>query len=478
MKKTLTVLLTLIFLLSLGILPAQAQAQGRPTSFAYIPLVSPQGETALPVEFRARQAFEAMAPQLMEAQAKGQIVRFEPEFDFGLLKVEYQAGFDLAATMTVEPGASPLVFDNAQSVLKYTQVSQSLRSSSVHPSDTNPSIEIGLYYSCFYAYDMGANNYYHVYLTDTTGRLAGSSIGYADGAGEIYGCFSGNWTTMVPGYGFLFNLYNNAGTTLLNTFSTTIARLGISSISAASRTVVGTAPANSQPYFYLGHPGLDASDNWTDTYIDMTASSKGAWSVKLDSSVAMRGGDEIGIGLINPGTPFTFYRWFWAPYIYCRLGGNYCGLYGIPGKPAKLSIVHAKKTYQYSGRFSSSGYFSANLVDGNTDPIYMVAGDKASGSGVKIWALPFLTAVPNITNDTVEGFAPANDYFQVELDIYNNSLHNWDWASRWVGATAGLYSADFSGDFDIKTTDRLFAYLYFQDPVTGNETYYDNYVDP
>ena len=479
MKKTMTVLLTLIFLLSLGILPAQAQAQTQLTSFAYIPLISPLGETALPVVFRARQAFEALAPQLLKAQEKGQIVRFEPDYGFGMLKVEYQSGFNLAAALAMTPGASPLVLETPQAVLEYTQVSQSLRKPLDGIADNNPIISISLYTSCFTAYYMGANNYFKAYLVDTGGRLVGSADGWANGSGHLNSCFGGIWDGQIPGDVFSLYVYNNAGTTLLNTFSTVIARLNFSSISVTNKTITGTAPANSQLNFTLDHAELDAGDNVTETGVAVTASSKGAWSVKLGSSVGMAGGDQVYISWSAPATNFTFYRYIWAPFANCLLGGNYCSIYGIPGKSAKLSIVHAKKTYKYSGKVSSSGYFGVDLTDVNADPIFLVVGDKVSGTGVKSWTLPRLTTIVNYTDDTVEGFAPASRYFWMELDVFDYSLRDWDYDEIWAGSnTAGYYVADFSGYFDIKTTDRLYTYLWYDDPSTGNETRYRFYLDP
>jgi len=58
-------------------------------------------------------------------------------------------------------------------------------------------------------------------------------------------------------------------------------------------------------------------------------------------------------------------------------------------------------------------------------------------------------------------------------------LRYWDYDETWAGSnTAGYYVADFSGYFDIKTTDRLYTYLWYADPGTGNETEYKFYLDP
>ncbi len=479
MKKTSTVVFLIVFLFSVGSLPAhaQAQAQAQHTSFAYIPLISPKGGTSLPAVFRARQAFEILAPQLLDAQAKGKIVRFEPDFAFGFVKVEYRSGFDVASALAVVPGAKLQVFDNPKAVLGYTHVRQNLRSPKIGITDASGWVSIPVYGSCFDAGDMGADNYYKAYLWDTTGRLVASTDGYADDDGWIYDCFGGIWTSMVPGYHFSLHTYADIGTPLLQDYSSSIATLNISSINIKTKVFTGIGPANNQLYFYMDHPEWDAGDNYTDTDVAVIASSKGTWSVKLGSSVAVRGGDYVEIDWETSN--FDFYRIAFAPFAYCGLGRNYCGVYGAPGKSAKVSVVHAKKTYSAKGNFSVTGYFSASFLDAAWKPVFLAAGDKVTATGVKPWLLPSVTAQPDYVNDWVTGVAPANRYFLVEAEIYDYSGEYWDWDVRYVGSdAAGNYLADFSSYFDIMPTDKVEIYVIYYDPITGNETVYMNYIDP
>ena len=479
MQKTLRVLFLLIFLLSLGNLPAHAQAQAQPSSLAYIPLISPQGDTSVPVVFRARQAFEALAPKLLEAQAKGQIVRFEPEFNFGLLKVEYQSGFDLAAALAVESGATPLVFDNAQSVVNYTQMSQSLRRSATGISSPDPWIDTVLYDSCFDAGNMGAGNYFKAYLFDASTRLVARTDGYANPGGSLQGCFDfGIYTGLVPGYLFIFNLFNPAGTTLLNSYSTVVAHLDITSISTKTTTFKGTGPASSPLSAWLVHANLDATESYTQSEKDLTSTSKGAWSVNF-APAAMRGGDDIEITWIDPASIFSFTRDLTAPYIYCREGGYYCESYGIPGNSAKISVVHAKKTYKSSGKFSNQGYFGSDVYDAHADPVYLAAGDKVTGTGAPSLTLPNLTANVDYDTDMVTGVAPANCYFEAGLEVYDYLLDSWSWHRIWLESDGtGRYYADYSGTLDIQLSQRLFPVVNYTDPITGNETGYVGYLDP
>ena len=145
MKRTLSILLSLAFLFSLGALPASAQAAARPTSMAYLSLISPESEASLPVKVQAHSAFEKLLPRLAQVQAKGQIVAFKPEYAFGMVKVQYPSGTDLAAALRLG-GAAPAIFDTPKAALEYSQVGERMASNSV--TYTAPYVNLNLYESC------------------------------------------------------------------------------------------------------------------------------------------------------------------------------------------------------------------------------------------------------------------------------------------------------------------------------------------
>jgi hypothetical protein len=459
MKKTLRILLALIFLLSLGSLTAYAQSET--TSFAYIPLVSPASpdqSTSVPIEFRARQGFEALTSRLLDAQAQGLIVRFEPEFSFGLLKVEYVSGLDLSAIL----GTGRPIFEDPQSVLDYTQAGEEIAISSP-ASVATPYFSIGVYNSYFYGSGLTAGNYYLASLSDTGGHGVASFNGWISSSGSLSSYFEGAASTILPGYKITIKIYNSTGTTLLHTYSTTIPSLGFTSIDIPHAIVNGKAPAGSQLEVNLWHPKLNAANGTTYVTKHVTTSGAGAWQVNFGT--AMRGGDEVKVTWQKPATYFTFYRYLWAPHVYCELGDDYCDLYGIPGKPASLSIKHAGKTYTFTGLFTSWGGFYGYL------PYDMAAGDKISGTGVTTLTLPTITAVLNYTANTVTGKAPANRYIEVELEKYYPRPEEYYY--RWVKAnSAGNYTADFSSSIDITSTESLDFSVYYTNPTTGNEVSY------
>jgi hypothetical protein len=482
MKKPLAILFILVFLLSLGGFPVHAQAVTQRTSFAYVPLIFPGGVISIPIEFRARRAFDALASRLLQAQANGQIVRFEPEFDHALLKVEYRPGFDLAAALSVSPQASPPIFEDPKSVLDYVRVDRVSPAGLVNPAASEPVIFLGVYDSCFFGSNLGPDNYYTVDLLDTNAREVASKFGHIDGSGNLDDCFSmGLWQDMVPGYDFIIKIFDHPGYSLLYTFSTLIPRLNITSITSKTKTFKGIAPANDRVWFKLTHPLLNEGQGMSSTSTSAVTSSKGAWSIKLDSSIAMRGGDQVSIFWPNPNTitnTFIFYRYLLAPFVDCQLVGSYCSVYGIPGKNANITLTHARKKYKISGKSDYYGWFGGYFYDANTDPVFMTAGDKVVGTGAPNSYLPTLSADPTFFADTVSGVAPASRWFEVDLDIFFRDT-GWRGDSRWVGSDAGgTYNADFSGSLSLLPSDIIESSVYYVDPATGNETDYWGYLVP
>ena len=479
MKKILAVSFLLVFLLSLGGVPAQAKGQ---TSFGYISLITPGRADARPVEARARQAFDILAAQLHEARVKGQVVRFEPDFTYGFVKVEYRSGGELAGALAVSPGSLPLVFASARDVLRYNQVWPGRNAPAVQALAATPSFYINLYGTCITAYDLLPSQYYRIYLRNAVGRQVGFAEGTTASDGSVNACFDPDfsaWTSLVPGYTFSIKEFTEAGGTLLDTFTTIIPRFTFTSISVSSKTIKGTAPANSPMHFQISHALLNATQEVSYTQVDLVATKKGAWTVKLDKAVAMSGGDVIDLSLHEDGSNFTFYRSTQTAHIECSLAFYSCASYGIPAASASLSDKHGKKTYSVSGKFSFAGYFQAFFNDANLEPVFLVTGDKVSGTGVKTLTLPAITIAPDYDTNKLVGTAPANRWLSVELEVYNSGSGLWDYDYRWVPVdTTGAFVADFSDTFTITADSWLRISLWYIDPANGNETYLQNIIIP
>ena len=483
MNKCVRVLFVLMFLLSMG--PLSVQAQGVQTSIAYLPLLpsANQGGTAeasepgagLPIQMQARQWLEALLPNLLKAQAEGQVVRFQPELSGGLVMVEYTAGSDLAGLM----GNQAPVFDSAQAALEYSQAGKTETITQLAPPTGNPYVYLGVNSSCFNGGNLGPYNTYKATLKDASGRPVGFAAGHMDSDGWFNACFDGVWGGMVPGFTFTLKVYNSDGSSLLHTYTTGISRIQINSITPATRIVRGIAPANSSLGMWLYHLRLDATCCYVKTLKTTSASSTGAWQFNFSPS-AMRGGDEVYLYLSKPGTIFTLTRYQYAPFVECGLGGTWCEIGGgTPGGPVTLYVKHAGSTYSYTGRFSTGGWFEADLLNGYGEPIFLATGDQAWGTGVSTLTIPTLTAAPNFAANTVTGRAPANRWFEVDILRYNPESGWWNGWWRWVkSSAAGTYSANFSIDLDITTAETYILRVYFHDPTTGNVTYYENMVFP
>jgi len=476
MKRTLSILFALAFLFSLGVLPVSVQAAAQPASMAYLSLISPKSDASLPVEIEARSAYARLLPRLAEAQARGQITAFKPEYASGLVKVQVPSGTDLAAVLRLGGGADVAVFTTPGAALEYSQVGERMQSASV--GGGSPYIEINLYNSCFYAYYMGANNFYMAYLVDTMGREVSTAYGYANGSGYFYGCFNGVWSDVDPGFHFTLNVYNNAATTLLATYPTTVQNMTFSAISASSKTLKGKGPASTSLEAVLWHQNLDASNDWTSTASTITTASNGSWSVNFVPA-AMRGADEVDVDWSDGGY-FDYKYYAEVPAVFVTEGYNYFVTYGLPGQKASFSIKHGGASVKLSGgTIPGWGYFWGYLYDKTGAPLFPVAGDRVSATGVKAYTLPFITSIADYTSNAVIGSAPPNTYFEVDLDLYSYATKNWTDVAVWTHSNAaGYYSADFSSWFDIVPGNRFETYVHFFDPATGNETSYPTYVEP
>ncbi|MGB8215236.1 MAG: hypothetical protein WCE68_16930 [Anaerolineales bacterium] len=492
MKKTLSVMFVLVLLFSLGSLDVRAQSA--PTAIAYLPLLPAAGQnTGAGAAFQARQAYESLLPQLMQAQKAGQIVRFRPEFGDGMVLVEYPLGTDLASLL----GTGQPVFATAQAALAFTQVgftqvgqtiplpgtmSKPDAFQNVRPASgpANPDFFLQLNDTCFDGGSIPAGDTYTARLEDTNQNPVAGANGSIAGDGTFSACFNGLWSGMAEGFTFIFKLYDSSGTNLLNTYSTTIPHLEITSFNPATKTVKGVAPAQSQLNLHLIHELLDSTEGDTkQTNISATTSSAGTWQASF-STVAMRGGDDLDVYYSDdePSVDFEFWNAVFAPYLECTLGNNWCYDYGIPAAPASISIKHANKTYTNKGTFDEYlGYFYAAFYNPFHEPVILAAGDQAGGTGVKTMRMPKITAKPDIGSDSITGSAPKNTWFRVMVLVDQGGvLHR---AVDWVEATgSGSYQASFSGKVTLAASDPVIVNIYDTDPVTGNETLYYGFITP
>ncbi len=481
--KPFRVMLALVILLSMNGLSAFAQAEIG-TSFAYISLFRPiksdsfAQSDSIPIHIQSRQVYESLLPELMEAQRQGQIVRFEPELSFGMLKMEYASNAIPAGIL----GTGFEVFNDPASFLEATR---GLRSMPSHAEDdlasVIPLLSITPKNSCFTGNDFRVDSYFKAYLKNSAGKLMSVADGYTNSNGSLSSCFGwGDWSRMEPGYKFIFKLYKNDRTTLLRTFSQRIPNLSITSIIKSTRTIKGTAPANKNITVYFWHRNLN-NDTWISSTKNLTTPATGTvWNTTFPIGTAMRGGDYADI-FYSPTSNFEFYANNDVPYISCGLDQNYSFLYGgAPYKPAWLKVKHGVN-YPLTGLFSNTGSFFGYLTNTTGGPVFLKAGDQASGTGVPIYTLPALTAIPNYYGDKVYGKAPANKYLWVYLNIRQDCSGNscWSYYGKYVRTTStGTYSADFSSFVNIKTTDTLSVEVDYITPATGNRTFYSNLISP
>ncbi|MGB8212039.1 MAG: hypothetical protein WCE68_00640 [Anaerolineales bacterium] len=462
MKKLLSVAFVLIFLLSLGSLDVHAQSA--PTAIAYLPLLPAAGRNDPSLE--VRQAYDRLLPQLMQARKAGQIVRFRADLGEDMAVVEYPLGTNLAALL----GNSQPVFATPQTALAYTRAG-ALQMAQAAPAGT-ASFTIGINDSCFYGYNLGiSTDTYKAYLYDSDARVVASVNGDLNASGGISdACFNGLFDGMAPYFEVVIFLYHSGQTTWFNEFPKVIPNLAVTSVSSATKTIGGVGPAGGTVFVNYYHYNLDSGNTSIQPGTSVTATSKGAWQAKF-SATPMRGGDTVNISEISGS--FNFTNYLYVPYIECGLDNDWCNLTGISGAVATLSFTHAKHTYSYSGLFGPDGYFMESLSDTHGMPVFLAVGDKVKGKGAASLTLPNITANPDDISDTVSGYAPANRWFLVQALVNNTDYNCWTQAN-----SAGMYTANFTGKVSLPGDKPYPVYVYYTDPVTGDQIVYESYMVP
>jgi hypothetical protein len=458
--KTLRFLLVLGFMLSLFVSPAQAKGGDE---FGFVPLLT-QVDPAIPLRVQAQQAFERLLPELLAAQQSGAILVFEPEFGAGIVKIKYAAG--ARADML---GGMP-VLDNihaAAALVSLTQPAEVPNEDMNTQAPYNPHIYASLYDSCFSINGLGDSDRVVGRLRDKTLQVVSVSDGIANASGYLLDCFSwtGPYADVLPGYYLTFKVYTSAGV-LRGTYTSSAPSITFTAIDKVNTIVSGKGPAGKVYRIGWIHLNLDAGNTHYWPNRDGIISGAGTWSANFSGLKKFRGADYLGIN-VDYKARFTFYLGMTIPYAYCGLGGNRCNIYGFPFQAASMTITHASLSHTFTGKFSFWGGFGAELVDGAGYPIFLVAGDKVSGTGIPVYTLPNLSAAINYTTDVVSGKAPAGRYFNVGVYKVSSGASYGVWLHT---DASGNYSANFHSMVDLKPADALVAEVSYRDRLTGNGT--------
>lgn len=466
--KIFRICMVFVFMLAAIAAPHAAQAADA-GKVGFIRLIS-STDAKLPVQLQAQRAYSLLKPKLLAFQKSGTILAFEPEFKAGIVKILYAASRANADALSQYK-----IFDNIQdAVVRGGTPKARLSSQAASPEALSPFFYMGLYDSCFEAIDLGADSYVTGSLRDKTGRLVASYSGYADSSGALYyDCFpwTGPYTNVTPGYTVTFKVYDTSNV-LLGTFSTAVPKVDFTSITKSTAIVRGTAPAGSSYQLAWSHRTWNMADDWPTVYKTGTVASNAVWSLDM-STGWLRGGDELEIQVIA-GTNFNFANLMNVPYIDCDMGGNFCEISGFAFQPATLTIVHAGKTYPFSGKFDAQGYFSVELENAG-NPIFLQAGDKVSGTSVPVYTLPIMSTRINFITNVVYGKAPPNRNF--DLWVYTDCGCSSYWVYARSNAT-GDYTHDFTSNIDLVYADPVDTLVYFQDLLTGNLIYFRRSFGP
>lgn len=393
----------------------------------------------------------------MEAQKRGEIASFEPDYFGGFVKVTYTS-----ISIASDSISGQMVGDLQQAFVPIPHSSDTI-TPETDSTVYSPQIQIHPYSSSVYMSNLGA--YDHIVgKLSASGQVMAYLDATADSSGWAYGYFSGSITQMVPGYVVSLKFYNSKGT-WLRTLTTAIPRITFKSYDKTNAIVTGTASAGKTFRAIWEQHILDASGNtWLYSQKTGTVSSAGTWSVDFGTQ-KMRGNDFVEFDRTDNAN-FDYSSYFWIPALECELGSDWCELYNIPNTAVTMSITHAGVTHTFSGKTNNWGYFYAQLVDSNQDPILLVAGDTVSGTGATTYKLDKLTAVVHPSTQKITGTAPANTYFSVQLYWSGSNYWNYNWTHA---NASGNFSADFTSA-GMPATGMFHTEVYHMNKSTGNVT--------
>ena len=467
MSRFISIFLSVLFIL--GLLISPAQAQGGTTG--YLVLVSHSDPNAT-FYLQARQAFNRLSPHLMQAKKEGHLSGFEPDFSAGIVKLELPAGIQAANLLN-----NLMVYSNIHEAMQNVKRNPDLENSDNQEITTtiSPTFHLQWRSSCFYTSGLGDSSHIIGSLRDKTGRLVASFNGISDTFGFLNDCFdgSGAYTSVMPGYTVTFKAYDTVST-LLGTYTMVVPNaISVTAVNKTSSILSGKGPASKAFSAYWVHPYLNNASNTKLTVFKTgNISATGNWTTDF-GVIPFRGGDFFNISIDFPN--FSFSKSADVPFAYCELGSNYCGMYGIPGTFASLTIKHAGATYTTTGTFNYWGYFIQELEDATGSPIFLVSGDSMFGINIPSWTLVNLTATLNTTTDVISGKAPANKWFYLCGDQSNNynSWCNWRQAK-----STGSYIENLSGLVDFLPNTAYWLEVDYTNPVTGNEEYMYQSVAP
>lgn len=462
--KTLRVLFAVVFLLSLFAQTAGAS----PSTVGFLPLLS-NVDANLPVEIQTRDAMRAVLPALMAAQARGEILEFEPSPSTGVLKILYGRAAEGTSTLAGRP-----VFSNMRDAVSAIAFPPA-PGAEASGSEATARFSMKLYDNCFKATGLSSGAHVTGSLRDKTGRSIALYDAKADVAGTIsFGCFSwtGAYSDVIPGYKITFKEFNPTTNALIHTYTVVAPRVRYTGIDKVNSIVRGVAPIGKPFTARWYHRNWNATNTVLNISRVGTVTAAGTWSVDF-GAVKIRGNDHLNMVVVM-STYFDFDRWMDVPHTYCVLGGNYCEVSGFAFAPAFIKMVRGTASYTYSGRFGSDGYFRTSFQTLAGDPIFLISGDKVSGTGVAAYPLPVLTSAINTSTDVVSGKAPASSYFELWVLVSATGVSYKKYAHS---NSLGNYFSDFTDVLDIQGQP-LSTQIYHTNLLSGNAVDYFHTFGP
>lgn len=460
--KTLRILLLAIFLVTsaFSVQPASADADH---VLGYLPFLA-SVDPKLPVSTEALNAFAGLEPTLLELQASGALLGYQPIFEFGVIRLAYAPGADLSALGTVYAS-----LEEAMSQVEHLTSDVAAQTLTITINKSN---------SCFIVNGVNPNSLIYGRVI-ASGKVIMTGEVKTDGAGYGLSCFfyPGIYAYIKPGQTIELDEVDPTGTLLLNTYTAVMPKFLPTAFNKANAVASGVAPAGWAYDIRWIHQDLNPPAlSVTDLTNSGIASATGTWSEDFSDTITMRGGDQFLMTVTDPLSAFVFTDsapWVYLPYISCAVGG-YTNTtpncrYNGPKKDVKLELTRGAAVTVFRPITAASPYPSwsptFNFKSATGKSIILRPGNKVRilNSGMPQVKVPKVTVNIDYVNDVVSGVAPANSFLAISITQTTNVSGGF----YLLADAAGNYSLDTTG-VDLVTTSGQYILITSINVSNGN----------
>lgn len=423
---------------------------------------------------QSHQAFEALLPDLLAAQQRGELVSFQPSYSFGVLLIEKAVSVEVSA-----PVAGRAVYGTL------SEATAAIRGLSFQAEGGGPVnlFDFDLYGTCFSGRNIQPGARVFVKLMSQSDVIAKVNQLVAED-GSMLACFNVKYPDGVrPGRKITIKIFLPGSATPSYSYLSNVPNLTIGRIDKSAATFYGSGSRKNFIEGTLYHPELDQINAVRSILRSSYVSDTGKWKLAFNYPLpndadapaegggygieSARGGDFLHVTLHQtPNVHFS--RFATVPVISCSLGASNCTYSGIAGQSVALVVTHAGQMYRFNQTASLFvGSIVFKLADSAGRPIILALDDKVAATAAAPLTLPAITALVDYDNDLIYGSAPASRWLDVTISSPDLTTGCWTQSGE-----SKQYTCDLSGTVDLTPDDFYKGHVKYTNPITGNVTLY------